>query len=71
VIYVTVLRGETPLDAQPILASSDPELVRAVIRVLRRYLEPIDRGKTPAIGETDHAGERDKTAEDSPEPDAA
>ena len=69
-IYVTVLRGETPLDAQPILATSDPAVVRAVTRILRRYLEAADRRKVPPAAPTSATRGLDDI-DPTTEPDAA
>jgi hypothetical protein len=37
-LYLTLLEGESPASARPILATEDPQIIRAVTRALRDRL---------------------------------
>jgi len=39
-LFVSILEGETPASATPILASGDPRLIRAVLKAIVRVLGP-------------------------------
>jgi len=45
-LFVQICEGRSAADAQPVVASSDPEVVRAVMRALERRFDP-DRRPTP------------------------
>ena len=45
-VFLTVLVGDTPETAEPILATRDPHLVDAVVQELLRRLRPDDTPKT-------------------------
>jgi hypothetical protein len=44
-LFLTILEGETPEKARPLIATRDPELIRLVTDELARRLEPSYRKK--------------------------
>lgn len=46
-LFLTILEGENPNEAQPILATEDPEIIRTVARHLMLRLRLDDESRQP------------------------
>jgi hypothetical protein len=55
-IYVVLQEGNDPSSAEPFMAVSDPQVVRQVLRVIARHLDP-DRAPQPLRPVSGHPSE--------------
>lgn len=61
-LFLTILEGPSPGEAQPILASGDEKVLRRVVRVLQHRLVPVARRDDEEADQTDvHSSESQET----------
>ena len=61
-LFISVLEGETPASATPILASGDPRLIRAVLKAIVRVLGPEAPRRVLKLDRDDRSGQPEDTA---------
>jgi hypothetical protein len=63
-LFLTILEGDSPQTARPLMASEDPAIVRAVARELARRLgpDPSRACRGPEIRRQENAGREEEPA---------